>query len=119
MALTTPYQQAIQFRGDRFNPITLAESTRTRVILACFRPGQFIPVHRPEIDLTLVVLEGEGVLDSGDQKSTVAPGAVAFIPAGEARGIRASTPLIALFIVTPLPTEADHRDVIAGLQAKR
>lgn len=40
------------FRPERFNPVVLAERERTKAILACFEPGQFIPVHRPGMDLT-------------------------------------------------------------------
>jgi quercetin dioxygenase-like cupin family protein len=54
------YQDAMNFRPERFNPIPLAGNSRVKVILACFEPGQFIPVHRPGVDLTLVILQGEG-----------------------------------------------------------
>lgn len=119
MSFTRSYQRAVQFNPEQFNPITLAESAQTRVILACFEPDQFIPVHSPPIDLTLVVLEGEGTLVAGDSRRAIAPGTVAFVPAGEARGIEASSQLVALFTVTPPPTAADHKDVVAGLQQKR
>lgn len=110
------YQEAVAFQPKRFNPIVLAENERAKVILACFEPGQFIPVHRPGVDLTLVVLEGEGRIVAGEREETVEPGAVAFVPAGEARGIKAATRLVLLHVVTPPPTEADHTEVKAGLQ---
>lgn len=94
----------------------LAENERVKVILACFEPGQFIPVHRPGVDLTSVVLEGEGRLVAGEQEMEIAPGATFFVPAGEARGILARTRLVIMHIVTPPPTEADHVQVMAGLQ---
>lgn len=115
--ITTNYRQMACFRKERFNPIILAESDTTRVILACFEPDQFIPTHAPPVDLTVAIIEGEGELVAGDERQAVAPGTLAFIPAGEARGVRAATRLIALFTVTPPPTEADHRDVVAGLEA--
>ncbi|WP_407929049.1 cupin domain-containing protein [Candidatus Methylacidithermus pantelleriae] len=74
------------FRPDRFVGKVLAESERTKVILACFEPGQFIPVHRPGVGLTLVVLEGQGRAVVGDQEHPLTPGAVAFVPAGQAPG---------------------------------
>lgn len=117
--VTTAYQDAVQFRSDRFNPIILAESDKTRVMLVCFQPGQFIPVHSPPVDLTIAVLEGEGELIAGDERSTMTPGTLAFIPAGEARGINAATQFVALLTVTPPPTEADHREVKAGLSVVR
>jgi len=110
------YREAIEFRPEHFNPVVLAENERVKVILACFEPGQFIPVHRPGIDLISVVLEGEGRLVIGDQETKVGPGATFFVPAGETRGILASTRLVIMHIVTPPPTEADHVQVRAGLQ---
>lgn len=111
------YRDAVDFHPERFNPITLAENERAKVILACFEPGQFIPVHRPGVDLTLIVLEGEGQIVAGDREETVQAGAVAFVPAGERRGIKAKTRLVILHVVTPPPTQEDHVQVMAGLRA--
>ena len=87
-----------------------------RVLLVCCEPGQFIPVHRPGVDIVLLVLEGEGCLVAGEREEVITPGAVAFIAAGEARGIRADTRLVALHVVTPPPTDADHAEVVRGLR---
>lgn len=110
------FADQIAFRPERFNPVALAESEHTKVILACFEPGQFIPVHRPGVDLTLVVLEGEGLIVAGEDEQRVGPGAVAFVPAGEARGIKAETRLVLMHVVTPPPTDEDHVQVMAGLK---
>ncbi len=110
------YQEAETFRPERFNPIVIAENERVKVIEACFEPGQFIPVHQPGVDLTLAVLEGTGSLVAGEREEPITPGAVAFIPAGEARGIKAKTRLILLHVVTPPPTDVDHIQVDSGLQ---
>jgi quercetin dioxygenase-like cupin family protein len=77
--------------------------------------GQFIPVHRPQVDMTFVVLEGEGSIAAGGREEAVRPGTVAFVPAGEDRGVKAKTRLLALHVVTPPPTQADHAGVMAGL----
>jgi quercetin dioxygenase-like cupin family protein len=116
VAFITQYQQAVEFRPDKFNPIALAQNERVKVILACFEPGQFIPVHKPGVDLTLVVMEGSGKLVAGNQEEEIGPGSVAFIPAGEARGIQAASRLVLMHIVSPPPTDADHAQVAAGLQ---
>jgi quercetin dioxygenase-like cupin family protein len=110
------YREAIQFSADRFNPITLAENERARTILACFEPGQFIPVHAPSVDLSLVILEGTGRMVAGDQEISFQPGSTACIAAGEARGLKADTQTVAFFVVTPPPTAADHTGVTAGLR---
>lgn len=116
MTVVTHYQQAIAFRPDKFNPIALAQNDRVKVILACFEPGQFIPVHKPGVDLTMIVMEGNGRLVAGDQEEEIGPGSIAFVPAGESRGIQASTRLVLMHVVTPPPTDADHVQVAAGLQ---
>ncbi len=116
MATVTTYQEAAAFRPDKFNPVVLAENERVKIILACFEPEQFIPVHQPGVDLTLVVMEGEGALVAGDREQRIHPGTIAFIPAGEARGIHAATRLTLMHIVSPPPTDADHVQVAAGLK---
>jgi len=112
----TSYQQAVDFRPEQFNPVMIAENERVKVILASFEPGQFIPVHRPDVDLTLVILEGKGRLVTGKQEKEVGSGAMAFVPAGEARGLKAETKLVVLHVVTPPPTKADHVEVRRKLQ---
>lgn len=104
VTLLHSYQEAVTFRPERFNPLVLAENERAKVILACFEPGQFIPVHWPGVDLTLVVLEGEGRIVAGENETAVGPGATAFVSAGKACGIRAETRLVILHVVTPPPT---------------
>lgn len=110
------YRQAIDFNVDRFNPIIVAENERARTMLACFEAGQFIPVHRPGVDLMLTILEGTGTLVAGDSEIPFEPGTTAVIGAGDARGLKAETRTVALFVVTPPPTAADHTEVMAGLR---
>jgi quercetin dioxygenase-like cupin family protein len=109
--VTTTYRSKIGFRPERFNPVIIAETERVRFLEICFEPGQFIPAHKPGVDLALVVLEGEGELLAGERRETIRPGSIAFIPAGEARGIKALTRLILLNCVAPPPTGADHEGV--------
>jgi len=109
----------VAFRPERFNPVPIAQNERVRVLLVCLEPEQFIPVHRPGVDLTVVVLEGEGRLVVGDREEAIAPGAVAFAPAGTARGLKATTRLVVFNVVTPPPTDANHAEVVAGLQRGR
>lgn len=109
-------REAATFRPERFNPVLVAENERARMLVVCFEPGQFIPVHRPGVDLSLVVLEGEGLLVADGREEPVAPGTVAFVPAGEMRGLKATTRLVAVTVVTPPPTDADHAEVAARLR---
>ena len=76
------YHAAAEFRAERFSPVPLGQTERFKVVLTCFEPGQYIPVHSPGIDMALVVLEGEGTVVAGDQEAEVAPGAIMIVPAG-------------------------------------
>ena len=115
MSATITTSKSAAFRPERFNPIVLAENQRVKVIMVCLEPDQFIPVHSPQVDMALVILEGEGILVAGEREEAVRPGVVAFVPAGENRGLKAQTRLVALHVVTPPPTQADHAGVMAGL----
>ncbi len=117
--LLRSYRTAASFTPERFHAAPIAQSARTRVLLVCLEAGQFIPVHSPGVDLTVVVLEGEGTLVAGEREEAIAPGAIAFAPAGAARGLKAATRLVVLNVVTPPPTEADHAEVAAGLRRGR
>lgn len=114
--LLNSYREAVSFRPEKFNPIMIAGSSHIKAVLTCLEPGQFIPVHRPGVDMLLLVLEGEGQLVAGDREEAAGPGTIAFAPAGEARGLRAGTRLVALHVVSPPPTEPDHVEVAARLK---
>lgn len=109
------YKESIAFNPAKFNPVAIAQSDRLKVLLVCLEPGQFIPVHRPSVDMTLLVLEGKGMVVAGDTETEVGPGSVVFVKGGEARGVKAQSRLVALHVVSPPPNEADHKEVMAGL----
>ena len=115
-SIVARYNTLASFTPDRFHPIPFGQSERSRALLVCLEPGQFIPVHAPGVDIVFVILEGEGTLIAGDHEEIVGPGAIAFAAAGEARGLLARTRLIAVHVVSPPPTEADHAAVMAGLK---
>ncbi len=110
------YREAAAFRPEKFNPVMLASSAHLKAVLTCLEAGQFIPVHRPGVDMLLVVLEGEGRIVAGDQEEAAHPGTAVFVPAGEARGLKAESRLLALHVVSPPPTDADHVEVAARLK---
>lgn len=110
------YRNAVAFGPEKFNPVVLAASAHMKAVLTCFEPGQFIPVHRPGVDMLLIVLEGNGRLVAGDREETAGPGTMVFVPAGESRGVKAETRIVALHVVSPPPTPGDHTEVAAGLK---
>ncbi|MBX6763599.1 MAG: cupin domain-containing protein [Rubrobacteraceae bacterium] len=110
------YREKAAFQEDRFNAVMLGQDENTKALLVCCEPGQYIPVHRPGVAVTFVVLEGEGTLVAGEKEEKVGPGAVAFAAAGEERGLKAETRLLALHVVAPPPTGEDHAGVVARLE---
>lgn len=87
----------------------LASTERMTVVLAGFEPGQEIPAHAPDVDLVVSVLDGDGLVRIGEDVHHVRAGDVATIPAGKVRGIKAGPAgMIALHVVSPPPTDADH-----------
>jgi quercetin dioxygenase-like cupin family protein len=114
--LLSSYCKAVSFNSEKFNPVAIAASSRLKAVLTCLEPDQFIPVHRPGVDMLLLVLEGEGQLVAGDREEVAGAGTMVFVPAGEARGLKAATRLVALHVVSPPPTEADHVEVAARLK---
>ena len=97
---------------------TVHQTDRQKVVLGYFEPGQFIPVHAPDSDVAITVLDGEGVVRDDEVDHTVEPGSVVAVPAGTERGIRASegTRLEASLVTAPPPTDAEHESVRRGLR---
>jgi quercetin dioxygenase-like cupin family protein len=106
---------ARRVREEAFTPVLIGQGRHLKAMRVCFEPGQSIPVHAPGVDLALVVLEGEGALVAGDEERVLSRGSLAFVPAGEERGIKAHTRLVTFEVVSPPPTEADHDRVREGL----
>lgn len=94
----------------------VAAGAHMKAVLTCLEPGQFIPVHSAGVDMALLVLEGDGQIETGDVQEVIHPGAVVFVPARETRGVKAETRLVALHLVNPPPTEKDHFEVMAKLK---
>ena len=115
-AVLASYRDAVTFRPERFNPVLVAAGAHMKAVLTCLEPGQFIPVHSAGVDMALLVLEGDGQIVAGDVQEAIHPGAVVFVPAREARGVKAETRLVALHLVSPPPTEKDHFEVMAKLK---
>lgn len=112
----TSYRDAVSFHPEKFNPVVVGASTRMKAVLTCLEAGQFIPVHIPKVDMLLTVLEGEGRLVAGDREEAARPGTTIFVPAGEARGLKADSRIVALHVVSPPPADSDHVEVMARLK---
>lgn len=114
--IRTNFEAEREFGERMFNPKTIYDSGQLKVILAYFKEGQFIPVHSPDIDVALFIIEGEGEVVAGNEDFKVKKGDLVVVPRGLARGIRALSALSVLHVVQPSPTEKDHQEVRAKLQ---
>jgi quercetin dioxygenase-like cupin family protein len=106
-----------QYDDDRFAAHEIFRTERSKVVCGYFEPGQFIPVHAPDSDVTVVVESGEGIVRDGGVEHEVSPGSVVSIPAGTERGVRAEGGrLEAVLVTAPPPTDAEHDPVRRGLE---
>lgn len=95
-----------QFQADRMGKVSLGAGPHLYAGLNCFEPGQEHRAHtHPDQDKMYVVLEGEGEVEVGTEKSAVAPGDLIIAPAGVPHGIRNSSSgrLIVLVVFAPPP----------------
>ncbi len=112
----TNFDKTRKFSENSFTPVQVYRTNSYAVILAYFKAGQFIPVHRPGIDVILFIKKGKGKVVAGEEKYDVKEGDLVIVPGGEKRGILAETEMEILHIVSPPPTEKDHEEVEEGLR---
>jgi quercetin dioxygenase-like cupin family protein len=82
-----------------------------KVVCATFRSGQFIPVHEPDVHVSLFVLSGEGEVVAGKERRRVKKGDLVVVPRKVRRGVKTKTDMVVLHVVSPSPTQADHGDM--------
>lgn len=111
-------EAATEYRDARFAANEAFRSESAKAVLACFDPGQFIPVHAPDSDVIVNVRAGHGTVREGGTAHAVGPGDVVAIEAATRRGIHADEGerLEALLVTAPPPTDAEHGPVRRGLQ---
>ena len=107
------------FNDNRFAPNVVFNSPGVKVVLAYFKPGQFIPVHAPAVNVILYILEGEAEVVAGDERLTVAKDDLVVVPEGLKRGVKALSELTLLHVVQPPPSAEDHNEVHAKLTENR
>lgn len=77
------------YDDNTFTACEVSRTERSKTVCGYFEPGQFIPVHAPDSDLTVVVQSGHGIVRDGDETHDVGPGSVVTVSAGQHRGIKA------------------------------
>ncbi len=104
--------EAAKFAPERFQGVALAQTPLSKTMVVGLEAGQAIPVHHPQSDLTMIVLSGEAwLVGEGEELEHAGPGAMLHSAAGQARGVRAQTKTVLAVVVSPPPTEADHREL--------
>jgi len=107
-----------EYSDETFTARELSRTERSKTVCGYFEPGQFIPVHAPDSDVTIVVQSGTGIVRDGDQTHEVSPGSVVTVPAGTDRGVRAEDErLEAVLVTAPPPTDAEHEPETRQLRA--
>ena len=96
---------------SKFVPKAVYQSQGMKVVLAYFKEGQFIPVHAPEVELVLCILEGKAEVVAGEERVAAGKNDIIIIPKGEKRGVKALSELTVLHVVQPPPTDMDHKEV--------
>jgi quercetin dioxygenase-like cupin family protein len=107
------------FNDNRFAPHVVFNSPGIKVMLAYFKPGQFIPVHTPGVNVVLYIPEGEAEVFAGDERLTAGKDHLIIVPEGLKRGVKALTELTLLHVVQPPPSQEDHNEVHAKLSENR
>ena len=96
---------------SKFTPKPVYQTDEMKVVLAYFKPGQFIRVHSPQVDVVLCVLEGEAEMVAGDEQLIAKKNDLIIIPKGVKRGVKALSELTLLHVVQPPPGEKEHNEV--------
>ena len=99
------------FDETKFTPKPVYQSEGMKVVLAYFKPGQFIPVHSPQVEVVLCILEGEAEIVAGEERVVAKKHDLIVVPRGVKRGVKALSELSVLHVVQPPPGEADHQEV--------
>jgi len=117
--MSTSFDKEREYNNDEFNPVPIYSTNDYRVLLTFIKAGQFIPVHRPNIDLIFLVKSGKGKFVVGDEKFQIKAGDILVVPKGTTkRGIYAEEDIEALHIVITPPSSADHHEVAKKLKKK-
>jgi len=113
----TSFEKERTYDEHAFSPIPICSTNDYRVILTYFKAGQFIPVHKPNIDLIFLVHSGTGEVVAGGRRQQIKSGDIIIIPRGLERGIKAHTDMEALHLVSPPPNDSDHEEVAKKLKS--
>ena len=92
-----------KFSADKPCRELLFDSPNLRLLTFNFEPGQEMPVHSHNADseVSLLILEGEGVFTGGPKEIPAKTGVLQIMPVSEPHGLRAHTRLRLLVFIAP------------------
>lgn len=100
------FEMMKQFSTEKMKKNKLFETDRMFSDLYCFEPGQKQKPHAHQgEDKIYCVLEGEGVIQIGDEEDCLSAGNAVLAPAGLTHGVtnRSSNRLVILVFMAPKP----------------
>jgi hypothetical protein len=80
------------FRTDGRNSMTVVSDGPTRVIVTVVDAGREVGGERSDGHVSIVLLEGRGILVRGDSEAALTPGSLAVLAPGSAWSLRAEQP---------------------------
>jgi len=95
-----------QFSEAKMGKTTLVKGTQMFAGLNCFEPGQEHALHcHSGQEKLYVVMEGTAVVQIGDERQTLSPGAIAFAADGVQHSVKNPGPgrLVVMAILAPPP----------------
>ncbi len=92
-----------KFNSEHPHRELLYDSPCMRVLAFYFEPGQELPIHSHPADseVSLLILEGEGVFTGGEAEVPAKSGSLEIMPVSQPHGLKAKTRLRLLVIITP------------------
>jgi len=103
--------------GDSFTPVPVLRKDEYGAIFIFLRPGQYIPIHNPNSDLILYIIQGKGKVQVEDKEYEIREGSIVIVPRGVRRGLTAETYLEGLHVVVPAPSPEDHEKVMEAARS--
>ena len=102
--LPTLAERAVAARPDKPATAIAHDSPDSRSVVFRIAPGQEVPEHTSTSSVTLVVLDGMGVVSGADGERIVRRGDLVTYEPNEPHAMRATSgPLVLLAVITPRP----------------
>jgi quercetin dioxygenase-like cupin family protein len=90
--------RAVEFSWQGPVKKDLLKTAGSNIVLVCLETGQVIPHHPEPYAVVFVVLQGEGIITSGNKEHPVKPMHLVSVGKDEDRGIRCTSRMVLLGI---------------------